>query len=221
MKKHLIFALLFLTITVCVQLQAEEKSQEMEILWVDNLEGDFSFKDNWSYPEGVYRNKFGQLSCDGFCPTETENMFDDDRRILADSLDAFYQLVDTTHLFHSIESEAMTYEWAGTDFIKAKRIHKDTVICYTMCNVATHSSLNLVVAGNAVKSTIKLNSITSYSDGIQIYYCSKGGMTIDKNLWEQGILKATFDFKFDDDKNPDIQMYWKGKIYVEIEEKSS
>jgi len=218
MKKHLIFTLLFLTITVCVQLRAEEKAQEMEIRWVDNLEGDFSFKDNWSYPEGVYRNDFGQLSCDGFCPPEIENMFDDDRRILADSLDAFYQLVDTTRLFHSIESEAMTYEWVGTDFISVKGVHKDTVICYTMNNVATHSSLNLVIAGNTVRASIELNSITPFYDGIRIYYCSKGDMTIDKNLWEQGFFKATFDFKFDDDENPDMQMYWKGKIYVEIEE---
>ena len=29
------------------------------------LTGDFSFKDNWSYPEGVYWNEFGQLSCEG------------------------------------------------------------------------------------------------------------------------------------------------------------
>jgi len=195
-----------------------DKSVEIQIQWVDELDGDFSFKDIWSYPEGVYMNEFGQLSCDGFCPPEIDRMFDEDRRILTDSLDAFYSLVDTTHLFHSIESEAVAYEWVGTDFIKVKRPHKDTVICYTMNNAGTHSSLNLVITGNAVTSTIELNSITPYYDGIQSYYCSKGEMTIDKNLWEQGILKAEFDFKFVDKEFPDIQMYWKGKIYAEIKE---
>ena len=193
---------------------SEDKSAEIQIQWVDELDGDFSFKENWSYPEGVYRNEFGQLSCDGFCPPEIERMFDDNRRILTDSLDAFYCLVDTTHLFHSIESEALVYEWAGTDFISVNRNNKDTVICYTMNNAATHSSLHLVITGNTVKSTIEFISITPSFDGIQTYYCSKGEMAVDKNLWEQGILKAEFDFKFDDKEYPDIQMYWKGKIYA-------
>ena len=30
------------------------------IEWVDNLSGDFSFTNNWSYPEGVYKNEYGQ-----------------------------------------------------------------------------------------------------------------------------------------------------------------
>ena len=187
---------------------------KIQLRWVDNLDGDFSFKDNWSYPEGIYRNKFGQLSCDGFCPSEIENMFDDGR-ILADSLDAFYNLVDTTHLFHSIESEAATYEWGGTNFISVKQLHQDTVICFTANNAATHSSLNLVIVGDTVEPTIELNSIASF--GINIYFCSRGEMIIDKGLWEQGVLKATFDFIFNDKENPDMQMYWKGKIYAEIQ----
>ena len=219
-KNYLIIALLFVAMAASLQFKAvsEENSQEIQILWVDYLDGDFSFKDNWSFPEGVFINEFGQLSCDGIFPSEIDNMFDEDRRILADSMEAFYQLVDTTHLYHSIESEAMTYEWSGTDFIKAKRIHKDTVICYTMCNAGTHSSLGLVITGNTVRATIELNSITP--SGIEIFYCFAGEMIIDKNFWEQGIIKASFDFKFDEG-NSDMQMYWKGKINVEIEESMS
>jgi|GEM_PF-712038 len=193
---------------------AIDESVEIQIRWVDDLAGDFSFIDNWSYRDGVYRNEFGQMSCDGLCPPEIETMFDENRKILADSLEAFYNLVDTTHYFHSIESEAMTYEWAGTEFISVNRVNKDTVICFTMNNVATHSSLDLVITEKTVKPTIDLISITP--SGNMLFYCSGGEMTIDRSFWEKGILKATFDFKFDDKENPDMQMYWKGKIYAEI-----
>ena len=36
--------------------------------------GDFSFKNKWSYPEGVDKNKYGQLICDGLCSSETINL---------------------------------------------------------------------------------------------------------------------------------------------------
>lgn len=186
------------------------------IRWVDGMEGDFSFKDRWSYPEGVFRNEYGQLVCDGFCPAGVEMMYDHNRQILADSLEAYYNMVDTAHYFHSIESEAMVYEWAGTDFIVARQVHNDTVICHTMNNAATHSSLNLIITGNAVTPTIVLNSITP--SGRSTFYCSHGEITIDKNLWEQGILKAAFDLKFDDQPLFDMQIYWKGRIYTEIEQ---
>lgn len=193
-----------------------QNMHEIRIQWVDNLPGDFSFKDDWSYPEGVYRNEFGQLSCDGFCPPETDAMFDGERRILADSLEPFYNLVDTTHLYHSISSEAWTYEWTGTDFIIIKRIHRDTILCYTMNNAATHSRLHLEITGNTVIPTIELNSITSI--GLKIFSCTGGTMTIDRSFWEKGLLKAVFNFDFEDKERPDEPMNWKGKIYAEIED---
>ena len=44
------------------------------INWVDQLSGDFSFTKIWSYPEGIYKNEYGQISCDGFCPPEIDTM---------------------------------------------------------------------------------------------------------------------------------------------------
>ena len=46
----------------------------IKIKWVQNLKGDFSFKNKWSYPEGVDKNKYGQLICDGLCSSETINL---------------------------------------------------------------------------------------------------------------------------------------------------
>jgi hypothetical protein len=190
-------------------------SGEIKINWVKNLTGDFSFTENWGYPEGVYRNDFGQLSCDGLCPPEIDRMKDENGKIYEDSLKAFYQLVDTTHLFHSIQSDARTYEWAGTNFVTATKINADTTVCFTHNNVATHSSLILTFTKNKCIPIIELNSVVG-SIRKKIYTVKKGYIDIDKNLWEKGILKANFDFIFDHKENPGEPMYWKGKIYTKI-----
>lgn len=211
--KQLLFFLLFLGVISCDSTtKLKLNTGEILITWHDSIAGDFSFKDNWSYPEGVYKNEFGQLSCDGLCPEEIDRMQDENGRIYDDSLKAFYQLVDTTHEFHSIQSEARTYEWAGTDFITVERVSKDTVICYTQNNTATHSSLDLIIVKDIVKPTIILNSITP--TGTKIHICKSGQIKIDRNLWDKGIMKAEFDFIFDDKENPSEPMYWKGKIYT-------
>ena len=172
----LMFAFCFILITSCERTDTKKlNSGEVAIKWVDNLDGDFSFKNIWSYPE------------------------DEE---------------DTTHLFHSIKSEAWTYEWGGTDFITAERINKDSVVCFTENNAATHSSLNLVITKNTVKPTIVLNSIADINT--IIYNCKSGEMSIDKNRWKEGILKATFDFDFYHTEDS-TKMYWKGDIYAKIE----
>jgi hypothetical protein len=192
-------------------------AEEVSLKWVDNLTGDFSFKDSWSYPENVYMNEFGQLGCDGFCPPEIDKMKDENGKIYEDSLEAFYTLVDTTHIFHSIKSDAWSEEWAGTNDIIVERINKDTTLCFTQNNAATHSSLNLIITENTVKPTIVINSIIG-GNGTKTYHCKSGQMVIDKKLWNKGILKATFDFDFCYDENPD-KMYWRGIIYAKIEKK--
>jgi hypothetical protein len=210
--------LLFILLISCGSTSTRKlNSGEISIKWVDNLTGDFSFKDNWSYLEGIYRNEFGQLSCDGLCPPEIDEMKDENGKIYEDSLESFYKLVDTTHLFHSIESEAWTYEWAGTDYIIVERKNKDTVVCFTKNNAATHSCLHLIITKNTVTPTIIINSITSNSD-TKTYTCKCGKMLIDKELWKQGILKARFDFEFYHNENSN-KMYWKGNIYAEIKDK--
>jgi hypothetical protein len=195
----------------------KNKSREIEISWVDNLTGDFSFTKNWDYPDGVYKNEFGQLSCDGLCPQEVERMKDENGKIYEDSLIAFYKLVDTTHQYHSIQSDAWTYEWAGTNFVTVKIRNEDTTICYTQNNVATHISLILTITKDKCIPNIELNSITT--TGNKNYKCKSGQIEIDKIFWEKGILKANFNFTFEHTENPKKPMYWKGKIYANIDKK--
>jgi len=184
----------------------------IKIEWTDNLSGDFSFKDSWSYPEGVYINAHGQLSCDGLCPPETDAMKDANGKIYPDSLAAFYSVVDTSHLYHSLRSEAAVHEWAGTHFISVKRAGKDTVICTTQNNAATHSSLHIILAGNRAVPVIRLTSISRTPEEIIPY--KAGRMQIDAPMWRKGILKASFDFTFDVEGG----MYWRGAIYARVEE---
>ena len=208
--------LLILSCSVCFAQESTSQgtSKPVKIVWVNNLTGDFSFTKKWSYPEGIFKNDFGQLICDGFCPSEIENMSDDNGRIYKDSLKAYYKIVDTSHFYHTISSDAWCYEWAGTDFIDVYRESNDTLFCKTRLNAATHCSLELMITGDSCIAIIDLISIVP--GGNEKFYCTNGDITIDKNLWKQGILKARFSFNFDHPENLGKPVYWNGKIYSKI-----
>lgn len=216
--KQLLFFLLILGVISCDSTtKLKLNTGEILITWQDSIAGDFSFKEKEDYPEGVYKNEFGQLSCDGLCPPEIDGMKDENGRIYNDSLKAFYQLVDTTHQFYSIQSDAWTYEWAGTNFITFERVSKDSIFCYTHTNIATHCSLNLIIIKDIIKPLIFLNSMVP--NDTKTYPCNGGQIAIDRKLWNKGIVKAEFNFTFEHKKNPDKLMYWKGKIYAKVESK--
>lgn len=185
------------------------------IEWVDDLEGDFSFKDQWEYPEGVYRNQFGQLSCDGFCPSEIDRMKDDQGKIDPDSLAVFYQYVDTTHIVHSIQSEAWVYEWAGTHQMVFKQQENQTLLGQSAYTIATHSSLNIKIKGDQATAWVDFNSIRDL--GKHRFPMQKGTLKIDRVLFEQGIVKAAFDWTFENTLEPERELYWKGRLYSTID----
>ena len=170
-------------------------------------------KHKWSYPEGIFRNNYGQLTCDGFCPDEIESMKDKNGRIIKDSLTSFHKLIDTAHIPHSISSTAWCYEWDGIDFIDAIK-NVDTIFLATALNEATHCSLQLSIAGVYCYPLINLISIVKGGSGI--YYCTDGSITIDKTLFQKGIVKEIFSFNFKHEENPKEPMFWKGKIYAPI-----
>ena len=205
-------------ILACLTILSFTKQDETKwilIKWVDNIENDFSFNEEWSYPVGVYKNKFGQLSCDGICPPETDRMKNEEGKIYPDSLKAFYAIVDTTHLFHSIKSEAWTYEWAGTDFMTFKKQADNSILGQSACNVSTHSSLIIEIKNDSFRAWIDFNSITEL--GKQIFAMKEGQIRVDKQLFDKGIIKAEFDLKFVNTLDVEREMYWKGLIYSKIE----
>lgn len=218
LTSFLVFTIALVSCVRPLDKKEDLKAGKINISWTDSLFGDFTFKDNWDYPESVYTNQFGQLSCDGLCPPEIDRMRDKNGRIYDDSLAAFYQAVDTTHQFHSIQCDAWCYEWAGTNFATATRTSRDTVICFTQMNEGTHCSLNLIMANDKCSPTIVLNSIAAPGE-THTYLCKTGQIKIDQNFWNRGVIKAEFNFTFDHKENPTKEMYWKGKIYTTIYDK--
>lgn len=192
------------------------KKGKIKIQWTDNPKGDFGFSAEWDYPEGVYRNEFGQLDCNGLCPEGIERLKDATGKIRTDSMDRFYQLVDTTHLYHSILCEVRCDEWAGTNFISARRLNENTVYCATAMNAATHCSLVFEISGDICTPGIELLSISP--SGQHTYYCKSGFIKVSRDFWKKGILRAEFHYVFDNtDKNGE-ELFWKGKIHTPIEE---
>jgi hypothetical protein len=212
--RHLIHLCSFLLIACSLFGQSKKAVTHVKIKWVSSIKGDFSFVNKWSYPEGIELNEYGQLSCDGFCPPEAYTMIDSTGKIFKDSLTAFYKVVDTSHQSYSIQCKAWCYEWAGTDFIEAIQKSVDTVYCYTLLNAATHCSLQLNIVGDNCFAIIDLNSIVK--GGSAKYNCLNGYITVDKNHWKKGILKAVFSFNFENKENPNKPIYWKGKIFTKI-----
>lgn len=187
----------------------------IKIEWVDDLQGDYSFAKEWSYHDNVFRNTFGQLVCDGLCPEEISGMRDEAGRIYEDSLTKYYQLVDTSHISHTISSEAQCYEWLGTNSINISRLSANNIKAYTLCNPATHSSLKLYIIDGKCTAEIELSSIAS--SGQQIFPCNGGNIKIDKKLWDEGVMKAEFDLSFDNHLHPQDSLWWKGRIYKAID----
>lgn len=213
MVKIFIHCFICLIIISCSQ---SEKKDYIQIQWVDSLTGDYSFTENWDYNDYIFLNDFGQLVCDGLCPEEIINMRDEQGRIYKDSIGRYYQFVDTTHVYHTIESEARCYEWTGTNYIEAIKMSNDSIKAYTLCNPATHSSLILEMIDNKCFARIELNSVTP--SGQQIFNCNGGYIKIDKYLWKENIMKAEFDLSFENNLQPSDSLWWKGKIYTTINE---
>lgn len=211
MRKYILpfLILLFLSFPIIPQ----EKGIKIE--WVNTLDGDFSFSQQWDYTDYVYKNDYGQLICDAICHPDTENMMDERGKIFEDSLHRYYQLVDTTHLYSSIECEASVYGWAGTNHLVLNKTDDKTFEANTLCRGGTYSSLYLILKNDTCIPTVKFFSPAG-TEGTEYFRCKKGYIKIDKTLLDKDILKAEFDFSFDDPYNKDKNIYWRGKILSQI-----
>lgn len=214
MKKIAILLFVFLLTILFFPNRSNQNRNWIAIDWVNEIGGDFSFKNQWSYPEGVYLNRFGQLSCDGDCPPEIDRMKDDKGRIYTDSLQAFYQKVDTTHIYHSIKSKASAYEYSGTKFIKFEKKPDNSIFGKTMFNVGTHSSLNIKIKNDSVTAWIEYNGTTDPRK--YIFPLKEGQIKIEKLNFNKEIIKAKFNLEFVNTLNENEKMYWIGLIYSEI-----
>ncbi len=206
--------LCFAIISLSFNSKRSDTLPKVKIEWVKDLNGDFSFKEKWSYPEGIYKNSFNQLSCDGFCPIEVDKMKDENGRIFDDSLASLYKLIDTTHLAYSLQSKNRMYEYSGTDFIIFKTVNNQ-IIGQSLNNVSTHSSLNISLENEVCMAWVDFNSITNL--GQHTFPLTHGAIKIDQALFKKGIIKASFNFHFKNDLNPNEKLFWEGQIYSIIQ----
>lgn len=116
--------------------------------------------------------------------------------------------------YHTIQCEAWCYEWAGTDSIVVERENDGSLKCYTLTNAATHCTLAMSICHEYCFPQIELISVAP--GGNMIFKCTGGSIKIDRERWAKGILKAEFDFNFDNPEDPSRPVYWRGKIYVRI-----
>ncbi|WP_062054775.1 hypothetical protein [Aquimarina longa] len=209
-----VFILILISLSFTLKNERIEKLKPIKIKWVNNLEGDFSFKESWSYQEGVYKNQYGQLSCDGICPIEIDLMIDQNGKIYKDSLEAFYKIIDTTHIPYSLKSENRMYEYSGTNFISFTKSSVGEIKGRSANNVSTHSSLHIEITNDFCVVWVDFNSIRDL--GEHIFPLEEGVIVIDKKLFDEGIVKAVFDFKFKNNLDAKEELFWKGKIYSMI-----
>jgi hypothetical protein len=207
----LIIAILFITCSVTQNKQVQVK--EIYVEWTDNIDNDFAFKDQWSYGEAIFRNQYGQLICDGLCPSEIYDMSDSEGRIFEDSLQRYYRLVDTTHYYHSIVIDERQPDSLG--YIYVKQLSKDSIECITAGGVSTSKLLQIQIVKNVCFPVVKWASPAPNSDWT--YPCVGGSLKIDKSYWKQGIMKSLFTFTFYDEFGDKKTFTLTGKIYADIE----
>ncbi|MFM9945358.1 MAG: hypothetical protein ACKVQB_09025 [Bacteroidia bacterium] len=218
MKNWLLLIFLFSFLKVWSQVKPKKQIPitDIKIEWADSLPGDFGFVNKWSYADNIFKNEKGQLVCDNICPAETERMMDNSGNIFKDSLKKYYKLIDTSHYFHTIQSDAWCYEYGEANFITCFKNSGGFINCYTMGNAGTHCSLRFSINGDKCSPLIHLNSVAK--GGTTIFKCNGGSIVIDKDLLAKGFLKAEFNFNFINTTDSSKPIYWKGKIYCEVNE---
>lgn len=210
MKKILILPICFLLLLSCT----DSNDNSIKIEWIDGLEEGFDFTEQWEYPEGIYRNDYGQLICDGICPPEIEGFADSNGKIPEDSLSLYYQFVDTTHTYFTFEGISNLYQLTNIKHAVAYEDKNDTVKCYTRCNASIHSFLEMKIIGDKCYPQLIILSITN--EETEYLPCTGDFIKIDKPLFEKGILKAQFLFDFTNNEDPETPIWWKGLIYTKI-----
>lgn len=215
-NKHLIRVLTIiiavLTLSICLKPYPPYKS--IPIQMVDEIDADFSFAENWNYDWGVYENQYGQLSCDGLCPNEAYEM-QVDGRIIEDSIKAYYELIDTTHFHHTMQSKAEMYEWTGCDYIYVSRDSNMRISAETVITPGSHSTLHFQINRDKAKIWAHYNSIANVQP--RNFSLKSGFIKVERQAFERDTIKAQFDLTFSNTLESDVALSWSGLIYAAID----
>lgn len=193
---------------------------QVEFNWVDQVEDDFSFVEQWDYQEGVYVNQWGQLSCDGFCPIEIDRMKDEMGRVYDDSLSSFYSFVDTSHSHYTFNGSARAYEYGDCHYANASLVNGKLHI-QTEINIATHSSLHIELdTENSSKPITRIyilhNSIRNIPG--KVYLALNGTVELSKEKLADGIVQMKFDLDFQSEEDDEGGLqHWDGLVLTHLD----
>lgn len=208
-----IYYLKFIVLFLFISSSCSSTTDKITIIWADLSEQDFSFSNQWSYPEYIIINQFNQPIQDGITYSEIETMIDENGKIKNEHLSQYYQFVDTTHQYHTIECTSNAPQFYETNFIEVSQIAENKYEAATLMNVSTHTSLHLSIIDNKCQPNINFISINPDID-FKATLEKNSSITIDKKYLEKDTLKAVFQLNFKDNTNNNI--CWKGKILAPI-----
>ncbi|WP_145996327.1 hypothetical protein [Dysgonomonas massiliensis] len=208
-----IYYLKFIVLFLIISSSCTTATDKVNIRWADLSEQDFSFASQWSYAEYIIINQYNQPIQDGITYPEIERMMDENGEIKNEYLSEYYQLVDTTHQYHTIECTSNAPQFYETNFIEVRQIATNEYGAATLMNVSSHASLHISIIDNKCHPSINLTSINPEID-FKVTLDKNNSIIIDKRLLEKDTLKAVFEFNFKDNTNNTI--WWKGKILAPI-----
>jgi len=187
---------------------------QIEISWFTNLKGNFSFASKWSYASNVGLNDAQQIACLQNCPDCVQKMMDKEGLIISDSTDAYYQIVDSTRKYHTLESRSTLYDWKPSNFIKVRRYGNFVLEGSVIPDSSSNCSLFFRIKDSYLTAWAYHKADKGES---KIFRLNGGKFFLDTEAFDKGIFKATFSFTFENDINSLKPLFWSGKIHAKIE----
>lgn len=187
---------------------------QIEISWFTNLKGNFSFASKWSYAANVGLNDAQQIACIQNCSERVQKMMSDDGLIISDSTDTYYQIVDSTRKYHTLESRSTLTDWKPSNFIKVRKYGNFIVEGSVLADSTSKCSVFFRIKDNFLTAWAYHKSDNGKST---IFRLNGGKIFLDDAAFSKGIFKATFSFTFENEVNSLKPLYWSGKIYTKIE----
>lgn len=188
----------------------EKESFSIPVGWFSELKGDYSFANKWEYASGIDLNEYQQIIC-WDCPPRAQKMLDKRRKIIADSMNVFYTLIDSTRHYFSLESRSTLVDLKNNNYLTVKKYGDFTIEGFTNSNDSLNCSLFFRLKDDFITSWgyIKHNGVT------RIFTLKEGKFFADKSELDKGYLKAKFSFVYESG-NSFKALYWSGKIHARI-----
>jgi hypothetical protein len=188
----------------------EKVGCSIPISWFDELKSDYTFSKQWKYANDIELNDYQQIIC-WKCPTRAQKMLDKRKKIISDSMNVFYQLIDSTRHYYSLESRSSIINLNENHFIEVKKYGDFIIEGFTKSDDSSQCSLFFRMKDNYITSWIYQKK----ESGIKIFELKEGKFFADKSAFEMGILKANFSFVYQSE-NSFKAIYWSGKINAKI-----